>query len=129
VAAGAPAPKRTRSDIESLLRADLSAATLRKKQAAAAFDQALRDLSHLSPSDGRVLLTRAGDAQQKALVAYHAALKRLADLIAQGIVPDDLKEDPRQPTRLQRGKGDRRIFSTSPGRLRKAKGRHDATSH
>jgi hypothetical protein len=87
----APRPRLARYEIEALLIAELTSARAYRKQTAAEFLWVMRETPYGSPSDGLLRMSRASDANGKAMVEYEVALKRLSNFIVDGIVPDDLK--------------------------------------
>jgi hypothetical protein len=80
-------------EIRERLTSDVMRAKERFRQAQAGFKALVDDFpSRLPPTDGALVVRKAGQTEQEARKALTIAVKRLSDFATHGIVPDDFQE-------------------------------------
>ena len=80
-------------EIRERLASDVTRAKERYRQAQAGFKALVDDFpSKLPPTDGALVVRKAGQTEQDARKALTIAVKRLSDFATHGIVPEDLRE-------------------------------------
>jgi len=80
-------------EIREKLASDVARAKERYRQAQAEFKALVDDFpSRLPPTDGALVVRKAGQTEQDARKALTIAVKRLSDFATHGIVPEDLRE-------------------------------------
>jgi hypothetical protein len=80
-------------EIRERLASDVTRAKERFRDAQAEFKALIDDFpSSLPPTDGALVVRKAGQTEQEARKALTIAVKRLSDFETHGIVPDDFPE-------------------------------------
>ena len=80
-------------EIKETLTSDVTRAKARYRQTQAEFKALVDDFpSRLPPTDGALVVRKAGQTEQEARKALTIAVKRLNDFATRGIVPDDIEE-------------------------------------
>jgi hypothetical protein len=86
-------PMSSKLEIRKRLTSDVVSAKERFRQAQAEFKLLVDDFpSRLPPTDGALVVRKAGQTEQQARKALTIAVKRLSDFATRGIEPDDLQE-------------------------------------